>query len=402
MNGVDVGSRVPPHERMASPVHGVNDDSGQLKDGVALCLSGGGYRAMLFHLGALWRLNELGWLRRLNRISSVSGGSITNGVLALAWNRLEFDSNGIAQAFQHEMVDPIRRFANRTIDAPAIIKGLVTSESAGDYVAESYDAHLFHGKTLQDLPEEKEGVAPGFIFCSTNMQSGELFRFSRTYIRDWRVGEIPNPTVKVAVAVTASSAFPPFLSPFRLSFKESDYVPNSGQSLQIPPYTTQPALTDGGVYDNLGLETAWKSYRTILVSDGGGSLSPDPNPRRDWFRELLHIIDIIDTQVTDLHKRQVMASYELPRDNTTTWRSGSYWGIRTNITEYELKDSLPCPYNKTIPIANEPTRLAKFSDRDQQRTINWGYAVCDASMRCYVIQGETPPPRFPYPSIGVG
>jgi len=28
--------------------------------GVALCLSGGGYRAMVFHVGALWRLNELG------------------------------------------------------------------------------------------------------------------------------------------------------------------------------------------------------------------------------------------------------------------------------------------------------------------------------------------------------
>ena len=400
MNSVGAGSRVSPHERLA-PVHGVNDD-GELTEGVALCLSGGGYRAMLFHLGALWRLNELGWLLRLNRVSSVSGGSITNGVLALAWNRLEFDDRGIARAFHDELVDPIRRFANLTIDKPAIIKGLFTSESAGDYVAESYDSHLFHGKTLQDLPDEKEGSAPGFIFNSCNMQSGELFRFSKTYIRDWRVGEIQNPQVKVAVAVTASSAFPPFLSPYRLSFNESDYVPNSGQGLQMPPYTTQPALTDGGVYDNLGLETAWKRYRTILVSDGGGNLSPDPNPHRDWLRELLHIIDIIDTQVTSLHKRQVMASYELPRDNTPTWRSGCYWGIRTDIAEYGLNDALPCPYDKTIPIANEPTRLAKFSTTTQERTINWGYAVCDAAMRKWVIEGETPPPRFPYPSTGVG
>jgi Patatin-like phospholipase len=49
---------------------------------VALCLSGGGFRAMLFHVGALWRLNELGWLKKLERVSSVSGGSITAGVLA--------------------------------------------------------------------------------------------------------------------------------------------------------------------------------------------------------------------------------------------------------------------------------------------------------------------------------
>ena len=52
----------------------------------ALCLSGGGYRAMLFHVGALWRLNEAGYLPRLDRISSVSGGSITAGVLGATWD----------------------------------------------------------------------------------------------------------------------------------------------------------------------------------------------------------------------------------------------------------------------------------------------------------------------------
>jgi NTE family protein len=53
------------------------------EDGVALCLSGGGYRAMLFHVGALWRINELGLLPRLARISSVSAGSIVAGLLGL-------------------------------------------------------------------------------------------------------------------------------------------------------------------------------------------------------------------------------------------------------------------------------------------------------------------------------
>jgi NTE family protein len=64
------------------PVHIVatgspHDDPRHPEEGIALCLSGGGYRAMLFHLGALWRLNELGYLPTLARISSVSGGSIT-------------------------------------------------------------------------------------------------------------------------------------------------------------------------------------------------------------------------------------------------------------------------------------------------------------------------------------
>lgn len=49
----------------------VNDESEDAqKEGTALCLSGGGYRAMLFHLGSLWRLNDAGLLPRLSRIST--------------------------------------------------------------------------------------------------------------------------------------------------------------------------------------------------------------------------------------------------------------------------------------------------------------------------------------------
>jgi NTE family protein len=92
--------------------------------GVALCLSGGGYRAMLFHLGALWRLNELGWLAKLDRISSVSGGSITAATLALHWTSLGFD-NGVATEFEAQLVDPIRAFAARTVDVGAVLRGLL-------------------------------------------------------------------------------------------------------------------------------------------------------------------------------------------------------------------------------------------------------------------------------------
>ena len=52
-------------------------------DGATLCLSGGGYRAMLFHVGVLSRLNEAGLLRRLTQVSSVSGGSITAALLSV-------------------------------------------------------------------------------------------------------------------------------------------------------------------------------------------------------------------------------------------------------------------------------------------------------------------------------
>ena len=68
-----------------------DDPNWKPQNGTAFCLSGGGYRAMLFHLGALWRLYELGLLRTIKRISSVSGGSIIAGVLGLNWSKLSFD-----------------------------------------------------------------------------------------------------------------------------------------------------------------------------------------------------------------------------------------------------------------------------------------------------------------------
>ncbi len=67
----------------SAPLQAVTGKSSEsnIEPGAALCLSGGGYRAMVFHLGALIRLNEVGLLSQLKRVSSASGGSITAGVL---------------------------------------------------------------------------------------------------------------------------------------------------------------------------------------------------------------------------------------------------------------------------------------------------------------------------------
>lgn len=400
MNGAGTTNSI--IEAIASPVGDAASEPARLTDGIALCLSGGGYRAMLFHLGALWRLNELGWLQKLERISSVSGGSITNGVLGLGWNKLAFDDDGVATRFNEVLTEPLRSFASRTVDIRAVLAGIFTSDSAADWVADAYDTHLFHEKTLQDLPDEQRGRAPRFVFNAANVQSGVLFRFAKPYVRDYRVGEIRKPKVKLSQAVAASSAFPPVLSPLTLDFSEADFTPDSGTDLQTPPYTTKAILTDGGVYDNLGLETTWKRYRTILVSDGGGRMGAQPAPRRNWLLHTKRVLDLIDSQVRALRKRQVIGAFQLPRDSGSAWRSGTYWGIHSNIADYGLGDSLPCPHELTRQVAAEPTRLAKIPAVRQERIINWGYAVCDTAMRRWVIDGPSPRPRFPYESAGVG
>ena len=86
------------------------------KHKIALAVSGGGYRATLYSLGTLWRLNEFGILGKINTITSVSGGSILTAFLALNWNKLNFDDQGIAQNFGSVIAEPIETFCKKGID----------------------------------------------------------------------------------------------------------------------------------------------------------------------------------------------------------------------------------------------------------------------------------------------
>jgi NTE family protein len=339
---------------------------------------------MLFHLGALWRLNELACLAKLDLISSVSGGSITAGVLGLHWSKLGVTTGAPAPGFPM-IVDEVRRMAGVTIDVGAVLKGLFGPGTVSGRVRDAYDKTLFHGATLQDLPDQ-----PRFVIDATNVQSAALFRFSKPWARDWRVGEIRNPRFPLAVAVAASSAFPPLLSPLELEPEKygCTFTP-------APPYPARIVLTDGGVYDNLALETAWKECSAILVSDAGGHAAPQPRPHRDWARHAYRVITIVDDQVRNLRTRAAIAAFE--RGD----RTGAYFGIRTDIRDYGLDDALPCPLPQTTALAAIPTRLKALAPERQKGLINWGYAVCDAAMRSRVDRSLPAPAGFKYP-CGVG
>lgn len=150
----------------------------------ALCLSGGGYRAMLFHVGALRRLNEFGLLGAFDRISSVSGGSIAAATLALAWDDLAFDeTTGVAAGF-NQVESKLLDFAGTRLDARVIATGLVRpGRQIAEQVAAAYRNRLFGDASLQQLP-----VSPRFVICASNVGTGSLVRFARPYTADYRVG----------------------------------------------------------------------------------------------------------------------------------------------------------------------------------------------------------------------
>jgi len=360
------------------------------EDGIALCLSGGGYRAMMFHTGVIWRLYDAGVLSKVDRISSVSGGSITAGVLGLAWNKLAMDKAPAISLLQEHFIKPLFDMGGTSIDVKSVLTGFLPFVSVSDRIQAAYRDNLFGKATLQDLPDH-----PRFVINATNVQTGVLWRFSKPYMRDYKVGEVKNPTVQLATAVTASSAFPPVLSPMRMELKESDFTPNTGE-LQRAPFTTEVVLTDGGVYDNLGLETAYKRYKTLLVSDAGGQMPVVDKPWKNWGMHLKRVLDIIDNQVRSLRKRQLIDAF------VSGEREGAFWGIRTDIQDYELNDVLPCPFEKTTELAEIPTRLAKLPECQRKQLINWGYAVADVAIRKHLDNTIPAPTGFPYPEEAIG
>ena len=351
--------------------------------GVALCLSGGGYRAMLFHAGAVWRLCEMGILNEIDRVSSVSGGSITAAVLGMNWDKLN-PSN-----FERLVAKPLIDLAGHTLDVWAIITSFFLPGTGGDRLPRMLAKHVFGDRTLGCLP-----CKPEFVINSSNIQSGAIWRFSKYYVGDWRVGQLNNPCIPLSTAVAASCAFPPVLSPLCLKFDEEAYVDFSGYDLHAPEYMTDVRLSDGGVIDNLGLETAWKKHKDILVSDAGSDLPAVSRPSKRLLFHTPRIVQMIHNQVRRLRKRQLIASYDRKE------RAGAYWGIASNINNYGLEGVISFPLELAADLARQPTRLAKIRsawrqmDRRKQ-LINWGYAVCDTAIRKHYQSGP-PASALPY------
>lgn len=337
---------------------------------------------MLFHLGGLRRINDAGLLGNVDRFSTVSGGAIAGAVLALNWPQLDF-VGGRARRF--ELVEnAIFELAGHTLDLPSVLVGLLPGTTPAKQLARRYDRVFGARTTLQDLPDEP----PRFLFCATNMVTGNLFRLAKLYAADYQLGRIRNPVLRLAEAVAASSAFPPFLSPLQLStpgsfieFGSDATVPNSPRVLW---------LTDGGVYDNLALQPV-ESYGTVLVSDGG---APFPNRRevgRHWPSQALRLVTLLDEQTRRIRRRQFVSEI------VAGTRTGALWTISTDIARFPVTDVLPAPVGRTTKLALVPTRLARLPVRLRHRLANWGYAAADAAIRSYVLTGLDPPSRFPYP-----
>lgn len=355
--------------------------------GVGLALSGGGYRASLFHLGSLRRIAELGVLDRVVRVSSVSGGPITAGLLAAD---LATQAAGSWIDRIGRISAKLREFCSHTIDTGTIVGGILTPfRRVSDLLANKYQV-LYGDLRLSQL--SPDGLQ--FTFCATNLQTGRLVHLTRGAIVDYHIGRT-NVDVSLSRAVAASSAFPPFLSPVIIDCANAVWSKLKHSTLtQDKRYTKKLYLTDGGAYDNMGLEPIWDDYGTVLVSDAGAPYQPEDKVDSNWFSQLHCAFEIATDQARGVRRRWLIDQYQARA------MAGGYWGINTKIEKYEIADALRVAPATIAKLATMRTRLNAFSPEEHELLINWGYAVTDAALRrwCAPLCTVSTAAALPFPS----
>lgn len=355
------------------------------REGVGLCLSGGGYRAALFHLGAVRRLNELGILGGLRTISSASGGAVVANLLAdprLRWPGERHSPDLAVHGFDKCVAEPLRRLAGRNVRTPALLSRLLPwrwfmPDSAVRALADAF------AKTVPAWSRplrENATDGPGIFTCATEVGYGVGWTFAdpTAILPVGRVGDVrlghadPPDWIRLADAVAASCAFPPFFSPLKLDGERLGL--DGGHPGDVPPQVREAIwhnirLADGGVYDELAVEPVWEDHAVVLVS-GGGSVF-EPKTEHTWWGRLLRIISIATSGGSRVRLRWLRDTFG------AGVADGAAWAL-----DAVVPGRYPDPVVERINVIR--TDLDAFSTHEQQILERHGYFVADQAVHAHV------------------
>lgn len=362
--------------------------------GLALCLSGGGYRAALFHLGALVRLHETGLLARMELISSVSGGSIVSAWLATRYLATRRDADEsferwcIRIDFRDIVVEPFRRIVGRDIRTWPVLRTFAYNwlwPSHRVRLLERAYAKHFGDAAIADLPD-----TPAFVFCASDLTFGVNWVFSKERVGDYMAGYLRAPRrIPLSEAVAASSSFPPVFGPVRFAAGADDFKGGNYRQQDRDRLRAQIDLSDGGVYDNLAMEPALRRYATVLVSDAGAPFQFET--RRWYFKRLLRYTEVIGNQARSLRKRIYY----------TLQRRGTFDGVLWELTG--SPDGSTRGYDPSLVaevIGRIRTDLDRFIDPEFEVLVNHGYFSCsDAIQGKQFMPAYSPDPDWVFPTM---
>ena len=280
---------------------------------IGVALSGGGFRAAAFHLGVLKRLEELGLLSCVERLSTVSGGSMTGALYAL---RCAQQGNGAPGSYPVDaLIGEIRPLATANFRGRALFGSpRRAAQSAGSFVtrfvsrvpliADALDRQLFGGASLAETP-------PWLLVNATNLMTGKAWKFFHDRAGDYLIGATDRTeALPLARAVAASAAYPGLADPlpFRTRWEDlrSDLLDDRWQR---PPSDSRwrrvhgkargrlvVPLADGGLYDNEGLNGLRSSGTTHAIYASTAAPEATYEGVRGP-RSLLRTVDVIHSRL---------------------------------------------------------------------------------------------------------
>jgi NTE family protein len=153
-------------------------------------------------------------------------------------------------------------------------------------------------------------------------------------------------------------------------------------------------LTDGGMFDNLGLEPVWRDHAVLLVSDGAPTYATVQNANPAW-RALRQVIILLD-QATDVRRRWLLSNIAHQELRGTWWHIGTVLrGDDAGQARQRYSDHFVDEY-----ISRTRIDLDSFSQGEIAVIENHGYLTTDVAIGRdfdYLSGGIRPPAAPPHP-----
>lgn len=343
---------------------------------LGLALSGGGFRAALFHLGVLARMAELDLLRHVEVISTVSGGSVIGALYYLHLKQL-LESKADEEITHRDYCDLIARMEREFlsgvqknirmltfINPLKIIRMSLPNYSRSDRIGELYDEVFFRpalGKRKRPVemrelvirPKStggrrdnrfRQNKVPIILINATTLNTGHNWRFT-----PYSMGE-PAPKSRTAREVDKNSRLSMPSGYNDITPRQQDIglghavAASTGVPGLFPPLSVsglyprfRVQLVDGGVHDNQGIQGLLDLECThFIVSDASGQMRDDPEPNTQVVSVLKRVIEVYSDRV-----REEQLLRLLEADNSRTAFIHLLKGLESQAVPWIDRDGYP-------------------------------------------------------------
>jgi NTE family protein len=348
---------------------------------LALTFSGGGFRATLAALGVLRFVADAGRLERVRYVSSVSGGSLANGLFAHYYEDLE-RAGFTPEALDEYVINPfLRRVCRKSLSRTLLLNiwRTIGPKTRTELLADTFDKWFFEGRKLEDL-----STGCRFIFNAANVTTGVRFAFEREIVGDWVMGRAHTrgTSLRLATGAAASAAVPGAFAPLKI--KDVKFPCAAGR---------EALLLDGGAYDNSGIEAIDNLSGVLLVAlNAGGLFRTGKYGGVPIVRDLQRANSLLYRQSTGLRFRDMVArfrAYELARteDRPPPPEStqGVLFGLASTIASApdEWTRDRDEDFESVPSLAGYKTSFAKFPKEIAHKLIYRGWWLAGATLSTY-------------------